>query len=307
MTSMSSKKILLVGGGGFIGAALARSLVDQGWNVQILARHPVSADLADMQAHVGDMADPGVLARLLPGCGTVVHLASVTTPGSSAHAPTREADNLLPTLALIEALQEWPETRLIYFSSGGTLYGNPAQLPVSENAPLQPRSYHGAAKAAQEMFLEVLRACGRPVTVLRPANAYGPGQELQAGFGLVRTVLERLRCGQPIEVWGDGSAMRDYLFIEDLVTACTLLIDRPADSSTYNVGSGIGVSVSELIRLAGEATRVQPKVIYHPARQADVSRVVLDTSRIQALGWLPTVPLDSGLRLTWQWLSGMAA
>ena len=143
-------------------------------------------------------------------------------------------------------LQAQPETHLIFFSSGGTVYGNPQQLPVSEDSPIAPLSNHGAGKAAQESFCQALRAQGHAVTILRPSNAYGPGQTMKRGFGLVRTLLEHARLGTAMEIWGDGENVRDYIYIDDIVEATLRLIDQPQDCGTYNLGSGMGYSINQV-------------------------------------------------------------
>jgi UDP-glucose 4-epimerase len=298
------KGAVLLLGGGFIAQALSRQLVAAGREVHVLARRPTSADFSGAVWHQGDVQDRALLQRLLPCCETVVHLASTTTPGVSACQPTLEIGNLVPVLMLLEVLQDFPAIHLIYFSSGGALYGNPAILPVAEEAPLRPLSYHGAGKAASELCLDVARQQGRAVTILRPANAYGPGQPLKPGFGLVRTVLEHLRRGTPLEIWGDGETVRDYVHIDDVVAACTLFVDRPDDSATYNVGSGTGYTINHLIKLASEIGGHTLQVIHHPARVGDVARVVLDIARLRAVGWTPHVELENGLQQTWDWLRG---
>lgn len=231
-----------------------------------------------------------------------MHLATETTPGASARYPLLETANLQPTLTLLDALWNFPDKHLIFFSSGGTLYGNPADLPVAEDALLAPLSFHGAGKAAQEMFLQAFRAQGRAVTILRPANAYGPGQPLKAGFGLVRNVLENIRHDRQIEVWGDGEAVRDFVYVDDVASACALFVERQEDSGTYNIGSGEGCSINMLIRLAGEVSGRIPDVVYRTARRSDVDKVVLDVSRVHSTGWTSKTSLVEGLRLTWEWL-----
>ncbi|MDP1526689.1 MAG: NAD-dependent epimerase/dehydratase family protein [Rhodocyclaceae bacterium] len=311
------KGAVLLLGGGFIAQALSRQLVAAGREVHVLARRPTSREAVRLEAarrgcadfsgavwHQGDAQDRALLQMLLPCCETVVHLASTTTPGVSARQPTLEIGNLAPVLMLLEVLQDFPTIHLIYFSSGGTLYGNPVTLPVAEEAPLRPLSYHGAGKAASELFLDVARQQGRAVTILRPANAYGPGQPLKPGFGLVRTMLEYLRRDTPLEIWGDGETVRDYVYIDDVAAACTLFVDRPDDSATYNVGSGTGYTINHLIKLASEVSGRIPKVIHHPGRVGDVARIVLDVSRLHATGWAPQVDLQSGLKRTWDWLRG---
>lgn len=297
---MNDDSVLLLGGGGFIGRTLARRLAVAGRTVHVLARHGFSQP--HVFVHQGSVADRALVERLLQVCGTVVHLASETTPGVSAHRPVLETGNLASTLGLLEALQTFPAAHLIYFSSGGTLYGNPSRLPVPEDAPLAPLSYHGAGKAAQEMFLQAFRAQGRAVTVLRPANAYGPGQPLRSGFGLVRNVLEHVRRGTELEVWGDGEAVRDFIYVDDVVDACVRFIDSPEDNGTYNVGSGEGCSINQLIRLVGQVCGKEPQVSLRPAREGDVHKVVLDVARLRKAGWAPRVGLEEGLRRTWDWL-----
>lgn len=298
---MKRDAILLVGGG-FIAQALLRQLAADGREVHVLSRRPADAVFSQGYWHQGDLQDREALRRLLANCGTVVHLASTTTPGVSGRRPMLEVDNLAPTLALMEILQDFPETHLIYFSSGGTLYGNPDTLPVFESAPMRPVSFHGAGKASQEIFLQVLRGQGRAVTILRPANAYGPGQPLKSGFGLVRTVLEQLHRGTAIEIWGDGQAVRDYVFVDDVASACRMMIDKPDDCETYNVGSGVGHSIDGLVALAGKVSGRAPRVIHRPSRRGDVSKVVLSVDKLRALGWAPATSLEAGLSQTWAWL-----
>lgn len=293
---------VLLLGGGFIGTALAKRLALSGKEVHVLARHPPCSNIEGVHWHLGDIRNRHLLENLLSGCNTVIHLASTTTPGTSARFPLLEVDNLFPTLSVLDALQRFPHIHLVYFSSGGTLYGNPARLPVTENTPLDPLSFHGAGKASQEMFLQAFRAQGRAVTILRPANAYGPGQPLKAGFGLVRTVLEKLHKDEPIEIWGEGEAVRDYVYIDDVTAACSIFVDLPDDNGTYNIGSGEGHSINELIRLAGQVTGKKPEVIYRPSRRSDVVKVVLDISRLRAMGWAPKTDLSEGLSRTWEWM-----
>lgn len=198
---MSPDEVLLLGGG-FIGIALAKRLAEDGRQVHVIARHVLPNNADTFAVHIGDLGDPALLEKFSHQCSTVIHLASATLPGSSARNPTRELDNLVPTLQLLETMQHWENVHMIFMSSGGTVYGNPTANPVSENAPLIPLSNHGAGKVALEGFLHAFRATGHPVTILRTSNAYGPGQNMRAGFGLVRTLLEHARSGESIDIWG---------------------------------------------------------------------------------------------------------
>jgi UDP-glucose 4-epimerase len=287
---MSREEILLLGGTGFIGSALARRLEHEKKAVHILGRQ-----------------DGERLEQVLPQCGTVIHLASTTTPGSSATDPSLELGNLALTLRLLELMQSQPETHLIFFSSGGTVYGNPHQMPVTEDTPIAPLSNHGAGKASQEAFCQAFRARDHAVTILRPSNAYGPGQTIRHGFGLVRTMLECVRLGTPLEIWGDGENVRDFIYIDDVVEATSRLINLPQDSGTYNLGSGIGYNINQVRGIVEEITDTELKVFCRPARGVDVRAVVLDIARIQReLVWTPKIDLYEGVHRTWEWMRTVA-
>ncbi|HYD33532.1 MAG TPA: NAD-dependent epimerase/dehydratase family protein, partial [Methylophilaceae bacterium] len=186
---------------------------------------------------------------------------------------------------------------------GGTVYGNPEHVRVNEDAPRLPISYHGAAKSAAELFLQAFSYTGYPVAILRPSNVYGPDQSGPAGFGLVRTILQHMRSGVPMEIWGDGSSLRDYLYIDDLIEAVTQ-VQQHGCTGIFNAGSGIGHSVLEVIACAELVTNGKLSLILKTARISDVKGVVLDYSKLnKTTGWAPSTDLESGIRQTWEWLS----
>lgn len=278
--------ILLLGGAGFIGSALAKRLQREKRSVHVLGRQQETQ-----------------LEHVLPQCGTVVHLACSTTPSTSAARPSLELGSLALTLRLLDLLKDQPQTHLIFFSSGGTVYGNPQALPVAENSPMAPLSNHGASKASQEVFCGALRARGHAVTILRPSNAYGPGQTVKSGFGLVRTVLEHARLGTEMEIWGDGDSVRDFIHVDDVAEACARLVDLPQDSGTYNLGSGKGHSVNEVLRMVEDIGGCVVRKRYRPARTVDVRNIVLDISLLETrLSWTPQITLEEGIQGSWKWL-----
>lgn len=300
---MTTERILLIGGNGFIGRALAQRLAAEGREVHVLSRHAEAGWSDGIFFHRGCQSVAAQVAPLLARCEAVVHLASTTTPGRSAQAPALETvENLLPLARLLQMLVEAGPRRLLFFSSGGAIYGNPSRLPADEDLPPAPLSWHATGKlAAEAMFSTATRQSGSVLTILRPGNVYGPGQALQAGFGFVRTLLECARTGRPVDVWGDGSQMRDYLYIDDLIDACVGLLDEPAAQGAFNVGTGIGTSLRELIELARQVTEQPIAANFLPARGVDVDRIWLDTGRLQtAIGWRAKIGLTEGLKRTWK-------
>lgn len=294
---MTERRILVVGGG-FLGRALALRLAGADYEVTVLSPRAEPTDWpAGIVVVRGRQEDRNLASELLRGHSTVIHAAWGTTPASSAGRPALEAEaGLMPFLAFLETLRRFPEVRLLFLSSGGTVYGDPDVLPVAEDCPARPLSCHGAGKAAAEVFLNT---AGLRTVILRPSNIYGPGQPLRAGFGVIRHLLRCAIEEQPFQLWGDGSQLRDYLYVDDFTDAVTRLVERPGVSGIFNLGSGKGASLRELIGLieaaTGRAIRIEP----HPPRAGDVSRIVLDIGRISRVAeWTPTVSLAEGIGRT---------
>lgn len=299
-------EILLLGGGGFIGQSLARTLLLNGHAVRRVDTRPMPR-LGDLdRVFTGDISEPAFIAQHLNSCSTLIHLASATTPSTSATNPYLEAEgNIGPTLRLLELAQHADLRHFIFISSGGTVYGNPARQPARESDPLAPQSYHAAGKAALESFLHTYRhLSGKVVTILRPSNLYGPEQPLRSGFGVIRTMLEAMRTGQPMTIFGDGENVRDYLYIDDMIGACCQLVERSCDNETFNVGAGTGTSINQLRKAIENIVGKRLAVKHLPPRLLDVREIVLDSTKLaNATGWAPEVGLEEGIARTWQWLN----
>jgi UDP-glucose 4-epimerase len=302
---MKKKGILLLGGGGFLGCALARRLGDDNKIVHIITPGKRPGVTSNAIIHQASMDDEKILKSILPDCATIVHLASSTTPGNSARHPALEAKlNITPTLNFLEILQNYKPFHLIYISSGGTIYGNPETIPVNEKQRLAPLSYYGAGKIAIETFLRVLASPPEQnVTIIRPPNFYGPGQSYQQGFGVIRTMLEHIHRGTTMEIWGDGETVRDFLYIDDMVSALNLLIDMPTDNDTYNIASGTGLSLNQVKNIVEAVCKKKLNVKYRKKRQSDVNSIALDSSRfIKKTGWQSKITFEKGILLSWQWI-----
>lgn len=260
----------------------------------------------------GNYADENLLRSSISQCRTIIHAASNTTPSVSARTPIEEIfGNFQPTLQLIQLLQEFPDRHVIYLSSGGAIYGNPETLPTNEQLLCKPISYYGAGKLAVESFFQVASyQCGYPVTILRPSNFYGPGQKTDEGFGLIFHLLHRAQKGHDIEIWGDGSTVRDYLYIQDFAEACMKVIAHGRIRNcvkTYNIGSGIGHSINEVVATVEKVIGCKLNKKYLMARPVDVKQIVLDCKLINnELGWKPSTTLTEGISATWKSIDSLA-
>ncbi len=298
---MTDNVLLL--GGGFVGQALAKHLIKNGRSVTVISRSIPGHLTKGINWRQGDLGDSGLLCKYVSECHAVVYLASTSTPSRHMHAPTQEVEeNLLPLLQLLEIMENHSDVPLVFLSSGGAIYGDPAILPVSETHILAPLSNHAAGKAAAEHFLGVFAHQGHPVTILRPSNVYGPNQPLKSGFGIIRTILEHLKHGTEMTIWGNGNIVRDYLYIDDLISACLSVLEDPS-VGRFNIGSGLGCSINELCQLAEQVTGQRLKLHHQPERRIDAQKVVLDNTAFRSRHtWQPQFTVKQGMHLTWEWL-----
>ena len=301
------ERILVIGGEGFIGRALCGALAHGGYRVLSAARSVASGAPAGVAQVSCDARSPEGIAPLLENCDLVIHLASASTPGSTAGRPMEEIEaNLLPTLALLQAMQSYSSLPLLFLSSAGSLYGGRGTEIFTEVNEVQPRSYHGAGKAAAENFIGAWsRQFERSAVILRPSNVYGPGQQRRQGFGIVRHALDAILNEQPLTVWGDGSSARDYLYIDDLITLCRAIIgtELAPGLSIFNAGSGISVTLNELFETMERVTGRQLQRHYERMRSVDAERVAVDSGLAQrTFRWQPRIQLAVGIEQTWNWL-----
>lgn len=298
---------LVLGGGGFIGSHLAEALARAGHKVKIFDRPEGKALglLKGCEIVTGDFLEPRDLARILPGSEVVFHLISSTVPKSSNDDPAADIEaNVVGTLRLLDLCRRQHVRKVVFSSSGGTVYGVPRTVPVAETHPTLPISSYGVHKLTIEKYLHLNHALhGLDYCVLRIANAYGERQRTETAQGAVSVFLERILRGQPLQVWGDGSVVRDYVYVADIVQAFLKALDHAGEDRIFNIGSGLGVSLKELIGEIGAVVGHPPAVEYTPARRFDVPANVLDCSLARrALGWQARTPLAEGLRRTYEWM-----
>lgn len=298
--------MLVTGGAGFVGQPLVEALAAEGCAVTVLDRAPSGrpdegSGGGSVRRIAGDFADPQTVGPALDGVGVLYHLACSTVPATSAADPPRDVeDNVLGSVRLFEAAAVRGIEKIVYPSSGGTVYGHARRLPIDETHATDPIGVHGATKLAIERYLVALsRQRGFTTTVARIANPYGPGQWRRRDQGIIGALLRAVATGEPVAIWGDGSVVRDYLFLDDAVRALAAARLR-GDGAVVNVGSGRGRSIKELLEAVERVTGSPVPVRWEPERGFDVEANVLDPERARAvLGWEPRVPLDEGIARMW--------
>jgi UDP-glucose 4-epimerase len=242
-----------------------------------------------------------VLSAALQGNEIVFHLVSTTLPKTSNDNPVYDVEsNVVGTLRLLELCREQGVRKVVFASSGGTVYGVPRSVPIDESHPTEPICSYGIHKLMIEKYLQLNhRVHGLDYCVVRPPNLYGPRQRLDIAQGAVAVFLDRALHGKPIQVWGDGSVMRDYLYVEDAAEALVKAAAFEGEPKVFNIGSGVGTTLKQLIKEI-EALLGRPvPVEYSAARALDVPANVLDASLARRLlGWTPRTSLAEGLRRT---------
>jgi UDP-glucose 4-epimerase len=292
---------LVLGGCGFIGSHLVDGLLSAGHSVRVFDRsyERFRQPLQNVDYRIADFADAASLAAALDGVKLVYHLISTTVPSTSNENPEADVrENLLRALQMVHLLKKG--TRVVFLSSGGTVYGIPETLPVPETHPIAPICSHGVVKSAIENYLRMFNFLDRiPYCVLRVSNPYGLRQGKVGLQGVVSTFIERTKNEQVLEVWGDGSVMRDFIHIDDLVNLCIRAGQSDVDGM-FNAGCGEGYTINEVISLIEKAAGRKIDVRYFENRAFDVPKIYLDISKARReFGWLPEIDLAEGIERLW--------
>jgi UDP-glucose 4-epimerase len=305
---LGGKRFLVIGAGGFIGSHLCHHLVSQGGSVVAFGRLPRFAPHPEVTAWAGvDVKDRASLRDAVDRAEIVFHLLGSANPIASNRDPVEslrealEIDGSIVDLCAARRIE-----RLVYVSSGGTVYGAARYLPIDEVHPTDPLSAYGLAKLCTEKLLHLrYQLSGLDHVILRVANPYGPRQDPRGHQGIVAKLLYRALRGETVELWGDGSATRDYVFISDVVTALILAATRSVDERIFNIGSGVGRSLIDVLTTAATLLDRPVERVHLPTAAAALPTNVLDCTRARdLLGWRPTVDWHDGLLSTIDWIGG---
>lgn len=301
------KNILVLGGCGFIGSHVVDRFLAEGYAVRVLSRSPeiFRPPLKGVDYRFGELGNQTFLEDCLRGVEIVIHLVSTTTPKDSNEDMGFDIEsNLVQTVRALRSCVHAGVEKVVFISSGGAIYGNPTHCPVRENSPTSPLCSYGVVKLAIEKYLELFQTLeGLKSVSLRVANPFGPRQNPRAHQGFVAATLDRINKGLPITVWGDGSVVRDFFYVEDLAEAIYLASIQETSSMVINIGSGMGMSLLDLLKAVEQELGLEFDVCFEKRRKFDVNEIYLDIDRAKKeLRWEPKTNLWSGLRNTWDFM-----
>lgn len=298
----------ILGGAGFLGRHIGRSLAADGaevWSVDRALSAPGTSPWlsGELRANCFDLSS---WWDEMGGADLVVHLASSTVPATASEDPVEDAQtNLIGTLRLLQALrQRQARPRVLFASSGGAVYGRPSYVPLNEVHPTVPMGAYGATKLAIEHHLRIEEAqFGLPCRILRLSNPYGEWQQPHGVQGVIAVFAHRALNGVPLDVWGDGSVVRDFVYAADVGSAFVAAARHQGPHRIFNIGGGAGHSVNDIILALEKLLGKQVDRRVHPARPFDPPVNVLDIGLAQQeLHWMPEMKFEEGVAMSVQWL-----
>jgi UDP-glucose 4-epimerase len=296
---MSKAVCAVLGGTGFLGRQLCAELVRQQYVVRSISRsgHPPGSPemwWENVQWIAGDVGS-AVSLDAIQDADVLLHLASTTYPYTSNRDPVYDLEsNTVATVRMLQSGALSNLRKIIFVSSGGTVYGVPQSIPIDESHPTDPICAYGIHKLACEKYIQLFHFMHKiDYAILRVSNMYGPLHETERPFGAVETFMRRCIQGKAIDIWGDGSTTRDYVHVEDVVASLTKSIEHGSPSGIFNIGSGVGHTLNDLVKMLEQRAGAKVKVNYLPQRNFDVPANVLDISKAkEELGWQPRSNLE---------------
>lgn len=300
-------RVLVIGGNGFIGSHVVDALLENGSEVVVLDRkvERFRSPLPEVKYFRCEQGNCRELENIISqGIEFVVHLASSTLPKTSNDHPIFDVQkNLVESLVLFDLCVKYKVRKVVFFSSGGTVYGVSRSLPIVEEHPTNPICSYGIVKLATEKYLQLYyHLHGLRYVILRVSNAYGIRQDPVLIQGVISVFMQQVLCNKPITIWGDGSIVRDFINVRDIANLCVRALSSDANG-TFNLGSGVGVSVNQLVELISAALDRTVCIVREPSRNFDVPAIVLDCEKVKKVfSWAPRVALDDGLVDVANWL-----
>lgn len=300
------RKILIIGGNGFIGGNLARHLAKRSdlkiYTLDVTKQKKSKTD--GITGIEGDFFDDDALRRALKGMDLVIHAMGTINPGNSnetyMHGYSRD---FLQTVTLCDMLMR-QETGMIFISSGGAIYGDVKCQPINESEMPAPISHYGCMKLCCENVIRTFnRQFHRKMRIARISNPFGPGQDYDKGVGFVDAAVKKAILQEPLEIWGDGENIRDYIYIEDVSRMLEALIDYEGEEELFHISSGRGLSQNQVLKILADMDK-SVETVYNEPRSVDVRRVILDNARIRKVYRGDILRFEDGVQRYCRYLQG---
>lgn len=298
------KHVLVLGGAGFLGRHLCKKLVDTGYKVSCIdlqipePKGIIHSVFDKIEWYKGSLSDRKLVTKALTGVDVVFHLVSSTIPATSNNDLVFDlASNVETTLQLLEIIKETDVRKVVFVSSGGTVYGVPSSIPISEEHETNPICGYGIHKLAIEKYLFLYQHnYGLDYCVLRLSNPYGTEQISERVQGVIGNFIYKTVMDETMDIWGDGSVVRDFIYIDDVVSAFLSAMHYSGNQRIFNIGSGEGHTLKDIIMTIEKLSGSIVSVTYSPSRQVDVPLNILDISKAKKeLLWTPEVDIYCGL------------
>jgi len=305
------KDCLIFGGNGFIGSHLAEALVDGGYRVTVFDSFKGGMkNLERIQDRIklirGDFFSDTDVAAALQDAEYVFHYISTTNPATAVKNPVFDIQsNVIGSVKMFQNAQKAGVEKIFFSSSGGTIYGEPSSIPISESAPTNPVNPYAISKLAIERYLEFFyEQSGMEYVIFRYSNPYGERQNPLGGQGVIPIFLNKIKNNEPPMIFGDGNSVRDYIYIKDAIDATLGIVKKEPRGCSFNIGYGCGTTLNELVEIMQEVTGKNVTPEYLPDSKNYISKIVLDISKIHAeTGWSPTTEIKTGIHMTWDWIN----
>ena len=290
------RKILVLGGNGFLGRNLCTYLADKGEEVYSFDMSLPEQKDKRIKYITGDFFDDYTLENIIKGMDVIYHAICTLNPGNSNEKCILGYErDFVQTAKLCSYLKD-TDCRMIFFSSGGTVYGNQEQQPISEEAVPVPINHYGNLKLCVENTIRTFNfQMKKNMLVARISNPYGPGQDYQKGVGFIDAAIKRAINGETIEIWGEGNNVRDYIYIDDLCRMLYALVDYHGEHEVFNLSSNVGATQNDIVNILKNISSTV-NVSYKPGRSVDAKKIILDNSRIRSICDFEMVSLEEGIQ-----------
>ncbi len=295
---------LILGGNGFIGCAVTKKLLNAGHNVTVLSRTnklPIEIfQSKNFKWISGDYKDENLIKQVVTHTEILIHLISTTIPQTSNLDPTLDIEeNLIPTVRLLEYIKTSNIRKVIFASSGGTVYGPALKTPIEESHPTNPISSYGIVKLAIEKYLLLYKSISniQPI-ILRISNPYGDRYINNKKQGAINVFLNKALNNETIEIWGDGNVIRDYIHVDDVAEVFLKAINYSGKESIFNIGSGLGLSINKILNIIEIYLQTTLKKKYVNSRNFDVLENILCNQLAKnEFGWTPKVNVPNWITI----------